>query len=1498
MDEDIHILIVEDILDDANRVMQEVRKSIPGCQFEHAINEETFQSICNRFSPDLVFLDHQVTGFTTLEAFKSVKKSWPLTPCIVYARSFDEENAVEYIKAGAANYVTQNNAKRLGLAALKALEEKKELIEQSRVEQAMLESEEKFRSLIEQSSDGIVMIDEHGMIIEWNSAESAITGIPRERAMGAPFWEIQYEILTPERRAQISPEEFKSHYFEVVRSGNPELINKKFEIDFMTAQGEIRVLHQSSFIVTSQNGSRIGAIIRDVTEKKHAEERLQRDRQILHEAQVMAKLGSWSVDLRTGEFNIDSECGTIAGCPPGSRDLSEILSLVHPEDLENARSAWQMLQQEGAPADLQLRITSNGKIKWLRIKAKLSAAKNDIPMSAIGVIQDITDTKTAEQILHKSEIRLATVFRVSPISMAITRMKDNCLMDVNEAWEEITGYRKEEVIGRSVLEINSWADAAERQQLVTLLRNRRNVQNFEFKLRHRSGEIRQLLMSAELLDLAGEECMITLALDITERKKTEYALQASEERFHKAFYSGPVGLAITRASNSTYIDANEAFSNIVGFSREELLNQTSLGLGITTAKQKDEYVKLIREQGYIRDKEMELRHSSGEYRTVLGSMEVIELNHEACILSTAIDITERKKVDKHLKESEENYRTLFQNAQVGMFRSRLDGSEILAANPKFCEIFKYSEKELLSMPSLPLWAYPDTRPQKIEELLRKKVIRDYEIEIRTKDGEIRTCLLSAQYFPEKEYLEGSIMDITSRKQAEDWISRLNHQLESILNSAGEGIYGTDSQGRVTFINPTMARMIGWEVVDLLGRPIHPICHHTRPNGSPYPEVECPVYQAFHDGIARHSIVDHYWHKNGLPIPIEHTVTPIREGDKLIGTVVVVSDITKRLQTENETHQHMVEMEMLYESGLALSQLLSPEEIGQKIIELLERKMDWHHTAIRLYNPENDTLKLLAFSQPNTTNKDEHVAVKHQFNNKITKSSDGVSGWAVKNTQVVRHGDISNDPRYIETYHGINSGLYVPVRLGDNVLGVISIESEKPNAFSEKDERLVVTLANQAAVAFENARLFQTAQQEIIERKKVEQLLAEERNQLAQHVQERTADLSNANMDLARAMRVKDEFLASMSHELRTPLTGILGFSEALQLNAYGELSEKQLKPIKAIEDSGRHLLSLINDILDLSKIEAGKLELQFATCSITDVCTASLQIVKGMAQHKRQTIHYSPTNQPVAIFVDARRIKQVLVNLLSNAVKFTPEGGELGLDVEVSAKEQVARLAIWDKGIGIKPEDLPKLFKPFTQIDSSLAREYSGTGLGLSLAQRLIELHNGKITVESSPGQGSRFTVTIPWSEQNDAQLEQTADQKNSLFSQVKSEDSSPAVIMIADDNVAILNLLEDFLTPRNYKIAKAHSGLELLERITESHPDLLLMDIQMPGMDGLETIRHIRSHANPKIATTPIIAITALAMPGDRERCLQAGADEYMSKPLKLYELSIIIKKYIRKSK
>jgi len=605
------------------------------------------------------------------------------------------------------------------------------------------------------------------------------------------------------------------------------------------------------------------------------------------------------------------------------------------------------------------------------------------------------------------------------------------------------------------------------------------------------------------------------------------------------------------------------------------------------------------------------------------------------------------------------------------------------------------------------------------------------------------------------------------------------------------------------------------------------------------------------------------------------------------------EITERVQAEEKIRQRAAELEMLYQSGLALNQLLSPQEIGGKIIELLEQKLDWHHTLIRTYNPQDETLELLALNQPDLKTEQERRAAEETYKKQVSRLDQGISGWVVQNSQIVRSGDVSHDPRYAKSYLGIHSGLYVPIKSDQRVIGVISIESEVPNAFDEADERLVATLANQAAIAFENARLYQTARQEIVERKRVEALLADERNQLAQRVEQRTADLNRVNSDLARALQAKDEFLASMSHELRTPLTGILGFSEVLQLKTYGDLSEKQHTAIKTIEESGRHLLDLINDILDLSKIEAGKLELQFDPCSLADICQASLHLIKGMAQHKHQHVHYTPPAGPIIVRADARRLKQLLVNLLSNAVKFTPEKGELGLEIQANESERNLKLIVWDKGIGIKPEDLQKLFKPFSQIDSSLTREFSGTGLGLSMVQRLTELHNGGIEVESNPGEGSRFTVILPWSPQDTTPIPYTPPLDTGRLVMPLPHSKSP-LVMFADDNKMVLGMVADFLETKRYRVIKVRSGTELLERAAEFHPDIMLVDIQMPGMDGMETIRRIRSHADPLVAAAPVIAVTALAMPGDRETCLRAGANDYMSKPVRLKALAAAIQKLL----
>jgi CheY-like chemotaxis protein len=244
----------------------------------------------------------------------------------------------------------------------------------------------------------------------------------------------------------------------------------------------------------------------------------------------------------------------------------------------------------------------------------------------------------------------------------------------------------------------------------------------------------------------------------------------------------------------------------------------------------------------------------------------------------------------------------------------------------------------------------------------------------------------------------------------------------------------------------------------------------------------------------------------------------------------------------------------------------------------------------------------------------------------------------------------------------------------------------------------------------------------------------------------------------------------------------------------------------------------------------------------------------------------------------------MLVNLLSNAVKFTPEGGNLGVEVVGSEFEKRVRITVWDKGIGIKSEDFPRLFQPFIQLDSSLARQYAGTGLGLSLVRRMADLQGGSIEFESKFGEGSRFTIVLPWDNAEPPQPAYPIHHADNTPA-VSASLHSPLVIMV-DDNEVILASYSAYLEGQNCHVLPVYSAYELLDKAPRIHPDVILMDIQMPGMDGLEATRRIRAHSDPQLASTPIIAITALAMPGDREQCIAAGVNHYLSKPIHLPDL------------
>ena len=392
-----------------------------------------------------------------------------------------------------------------------------------------------------------------------------------------------------------------------------------------------------------------------------------------------------------------------------------------------------------------------------------------------------------------------------------------------------------------------------------------------------------------------------------------------------------------------------------------------------------------------------------------------------------------------------------------------------------------------------------------------------------------------------------------------------------------------------------------------------------------------------------------------------------------------------------------------------------------------------------------------------------------------------------------------------------------------------------------------------------------------------------------------AELASKNLELARVNRLKSEFLANMSHELRTPMTSILGFSSLLEQQVYGDLSDRQHLYVTQIRQSGEHLLALINEVLDLSKVEAGQMDLRVAPISIEVLCKDLLKMVTAQAEMKQLTIQCTCSSELPSLIADEMRVRQMVLNLLSNAIKFSRKGKTIGL--EVKQDDDYLLISVWDEGIGIPKEQQSLLFQPFQQLDSSLSRQYEGTGLGLALTQRLARLHGGDITLESESGQGAKFTLHLPidcrllTQQENQATLPEKAIVEQKSHLPYVSADSPTGQVLLVEDNPVNALLIEHMLNYWGYETTHVPNGPSALDWLASNRPIMVLMDIHLPGIDGFEVTRKIRQ--NPDWDDIPIVATTALVRPRDRERCFEAGMQNYISKPINSAELVSILAKY-----
>ncbi len=559
--------------------------------------------------------------------------------------------------------------------------------------------------------------------------------------------------------------------------------------------------------------------------------------------------------------------------------------------------------------------------------------------------------------------------------------------------------------------------------------------------------------------------------------------------------------------------------------------------------------------------------------------------------------------------------------------------------------------------------------------------------------------------------------------------------------------------------------------------------------------------------------------------------------------VVASSIAVAIERQrllSESQRRALELQTAAEIARDTTSTLSLDILLSRIVSLVKERFQYYHCSIFLVDESNE------FAVIREGSGDAGKELK-QRNFKFAVGSKSVIGSCTSTGEPVLVNDVSSSSLFTPNplLPATRSELVLPLKITGKVIGAIDLHASQPDAFDADDLKVLQILADQVAVAVDNARAYEVSQRAVEEMRELD--------------------------------RVKSQFLANMSHELRTPLNSVIGFSRVILKGIDGPINETQEQDITAIYNSGMHLLNMINEILDLSKIEAGKMELQFDDVNISDVINSAISTAAGLVKDKPiELIQKVPATLPT-VQADEIRLSQVLINLISNAVKFTEKGSitvEASLQKNAQNKSEIL-VTVTDTGIGIAKEDQNKLFQRFSQVDDSPTRKTGGTGLGLSICRSFIEMHGGKIgLLHSEVGKGSVFFFTIPAPESTSAiNLDHLINGEN--------------VILSIDDDAQVISLYDRFLRPHGYEVVPLTDPTQAVQKARELKPFAITLDIMMPQKDGWQVLKDLKKDEQTR--NIPIMICSILE---EEEKGFNLGASEYLVKPFLQDDLASAIQR------
>jgi PAS domain S-box-containing protein len=681
----------------------------------------------------------------------------------------------------------------------------------------------------------------------------------------------------------------------------------------------------------------------------------------------------------------------------------------------------------------------------------------------------------------------------------------------------------------------------------------------------------------------------------------------------------------------------------------------------------------------------------------------------------------------------------------------------------------------------------------------------------------------------------SVADGVLEVRSAEALLKMGALQNAIFNSANFSSIATDAKGVIQIFNVGAERMLGYTAAEVMNKitpadisdPQEVIARAKALSvelGTPIaPGFEALVFKASRGIEDIYELT--YFRKDGSRFPAVVSVTALRDvEDVIIGYLLIGTDNTARKQVEDERQK--------------LDQRLRDQHFYTR--SLIESNID----ALMAIDPRGIITDVNKQTEALTgCTRDELIGAP--FKKYFTDASRAEAGI----NRVLTEGKVTN--------------YELTARARDGKETTVSYNA---TTFHDRDRRLQGVFA---------------AARDVTELKRYEQTLHQK------------------NVELEASSRMKSEFLANMSHELRTPLNAVIGFSEALKDGLMGDLTEQQRGFIGNIFSSGNHLLSLINDILDLSKVEAGTMTLDLESVPVSSLLMNSLSIVRGKAATRHIRLAIDGGDDLGAFQADARKVKQIAYNLLSNAVKFTVEGGLVTLRASRTTRAEVGQLSgswasrtfpladnefeefleisVTDTGIGIPPEGLELLFKPFSQIDSGLARKYEGTGLGLAMVKLLAELHGGVVAVESAVGEGSRFTVWLPLR----AAEEGVHTSINVPAAPFVEADAGARTALVVEDDLKAADLIRLQLEAEGFKVLHAASAEIALTLAVQQPLSLITLDVLLPTMDGWALLAHLKQL--PALGRIPVVVISIVA---DRNKGFALGASAVMQKPISRQQL------------